>query len=73
MDNPKRIEYVSEGQFKGVLFDYHRNPFTDKWYYQMSIFAPGGKEIMHAFYATPRTSQELKEIVEREEKEWSRK
>ena len=70
MDNPKSIEYLSERHFRGSLYDYHRNPFTDKWYYQMSVFAPGGREILHAFYATPKTVQELKNVVEREEENW---
>ena len=56
------IKYVSENGYSGLLYDYHE--FYGEEFYQMSIRDNDGKEVLHAYNATPKSFEELKEAIE---------
>ena len=60
----KRIEYVSDDGYKGVLYNWHYDDWTNEWNFSMSIRDKGGYEVLHAYNASPKTIEELKEVVD---------
>ena len=58
----KNIEYVSKDGYKGILYDWHNDPYCG-WMYQMSIYSPGGREVLHSYNAKPKNIKELIEVV----------
>ena len=65
--NTERIEYVSSKGYKGILYDPHMDMFAGE-NYQMVILDKTGREILHSYNAKPKTEQELKKVVDLEEK-----
>ena len=57
-----RIKYKSLHGFKGVLHDWHNDPFCGE-HYQMTITNQQGEEVLHSYNATPKTLEELKDVV----------
>lgn len=62
------IKFKSVHQFKGVLYDWHNDPICGE-HYQMSISDSKGNEILHSYNATPKTLEELKDVVLNVQKE----
>lgn len=56
------IKYKSKHRFKGVLYDWHNDPYCGE-HYQMSISDDKGKEILHSYNAKPTTLEELRGVV----------
>ena len=63
----KQIAYTSGKGYKGILYNWHCDNWTGEWHYSMMIFDRDGKEMLHAYNASPKTIQELKNVVERME------
>lgn len=61
-----RIEYVSENGYKGVLYNLHDDYNGTEKLYEMSIYDADGYEVTHAYNASPKNLEELKNVVERE-------
>lgn len=57
------IVYKSEDGYTGVLYDYHNDPYCGE-NYQLSIRDKDGYEVLHAYNASPKTLEELKDAVE---------
>ena len=57
-----RIKFKSFHGFKGVLYDWHNDPFCGE-HYQMIITNKQGEEILHSYNANPKTLEELKDVV----------
>ena len=57
-----RIKFKSLHGFKGVLHDWHNDPFCGE-HYQMTITNQQGEEVLHSYNAKPKTLEELKDVV----------
>ena len=60
----QKIEYYSSDNWRGVLYDRHNDPYCGERF-QMSIFSPGGREVLHSYNAKPATLEELKKVVDK--------
>ena len=67
----ERIKFKSLHRFKGVLYDWHNDPYCGE-HYQMSITDSEGNEVLHSYNAKPKTVEELKEVVLAVQKERER-
>ena len=56
------IKFKSLHGFKGLLYDWHNDPLCGE-HYQMAITDQQGIEVLHSYNATPKTLEELKDIV----------
>lgn len=56
------IKFKSLHRFKGVLYDWHDDPYCGE-HYQMSIMDDEGREILHSYNAKPKTVEELRSVV----------
>ena len=61
-DMEERIKYKSFHGFKGVLYDWHNDPFCGE-HYQMIITNQQGEEVLHSYNAKPKTLEELQNVV----------
>lgn len=61
----EKIEYTSRSGYRGVLYDWHDDPFCGE-HYQMSIYSPSGREVCHSYNAAPKTYEMLKKVVDAE-------
>lgn len=60
---PLKIEYTSKDGYKGMLYNWHYDDYIGEFNYSMSISDMNGKEVLHAYNATPKTRDELIDIV----------
>ena len=60
----KEIRYTGANGYEGVLYNWHKDDYTDgEWNYSMSIRNLAGREVLHAYNATPKTIEELARVV----------
>lgn len=59
-----KMEHTSENGYKGILYNWHYDDWTGEWNYSMRIYGPDGKEVLHAYNATPKTLDELAKVVD---------
>lgn len=58
----EKIEYTSKDGYRGVLYDWHDDSRCGE-NYQISVYNPQGREILHAYNAASRSLIELIEVV----------
>ena len=63
MNIPEEVSYKSENGYRGFLYDYHHDEYCG-YHFQMSIRDKDNHEVMHSYNATPKTYDELKELVD---------
>ena len=56
------IKFKSMHGFKGILHDWHDDPFCGE-HYQMTITNKQGEEVLHSYNAKPKTLEELRDVV----------
>lgn len=56
------IKFKSKHRFKGLLYDWHDDPYCGE-HYQMTITDNEGKEVLHSYNAKPKTVEELRDAV----------
>ena len=56
----KTMEYVSKAGYKGILYNLHYDESTGEWNYSLSVKDKDGYEVLHAYNASPKTMEELK-------------
>ena len=61
-DMEATIKYKSLHRFKGLLYDWHNDPYCGE-HYQMLITDNEGKEVLHSYNAKPKTLEELRDVV----------
>ena len=63
----EEITYKTEKGLKGILYNWHNDPYSGD-HYSMIIQDRHGRIILHSYNAAPKTIEELKNVVDREEK-----
>lgn len=58
-----RIDYYAENGYHGVLYYWHKNEFTGKWNYSLSVRAPDGHEVLHSYNASAKNLEDLKFVM----------
>ena len=48
-NDKKRIEYISEDGYRGLLYNWHFDDWTGEWNYSMSIHDETGFEVLHSY------------------------